>query len=84
MYYIYGNFTKLNKIYKKYFKHQLDFIDVLNEFKQIIIKSFFNVSAGFENMCYLSKENKILYKCINIMNLNATSKQMLNTIKNVF
>ena len=69
----------LIKIY--YFKHQLDFKDVINELKSIIIKSFFNISAGLENMCYLSKENNILYKCINIMNLNATSKQILNTIK---
>ena len=69
----------LIKIY--YFKHQLDFKDVLNEFKQIIIKSFFNISAGFENMMYISKEDNILYKCINIMNLNITSKQILNTIK---
>ena len=69
----------LIKIY--YFKHQLDFKDVLNEFKNIIIKSFFNISAGFENMMYISKEDNILYKCINIMNLNITSKQILNTIK---
>ena len=69
----------LIKIY--YFKHQLDFKDVLNEFKKIIIKSFFNISAGFENMMYISKEDNILYKCINIMNLNITSKQILNTIK---
>ena len=69
----------LIKIY--YFKHQLDFKDVLNEFKNIVIKSFFNISAGFENMMYISKEDNILYKCINIMNLNITSKQILNTIK---
>ena len=69
----------LIKIY--YFKHQLDFKDVINELKIIIIKSFFNISVGLENMMYISKEDNILYKCINIMNLNITSKQILNTIK---
>ena len=72
----------LIKIY--YFKHQLDFKDVMKEFKKITIRCFFNISAGLENMCYLSKENNILYKCINIMSLNATSKQILNAIKNIF
>ena len=69
-------------IYK--YKHQLDFKDVMKEFKKLTIRCFFNISAGLENMCYLSKENNILYKCINIMNLNATSKQILNAIKNIF
>ena len=69
-------------IYK--YKHQLDFKDVMKELKKLTIRCFFNISAGLENMCYLSKENNILYKCINIMNLNATSKQILNAIKNNF
>ena len=69
-------------IYK--YKHQLDFKDVMKELKKLTIRCFFNISAGLENMCYLSKENNILYKCINIMNLNATSKQILNAIKNIF
>ena len=56
----------------------------MKELKKITIRCFFNISAGLENMCYLSKENNILYKCINIMNLNATSKQILNAIKNIF
>ena len=68
-------------IYK--YKHQLDFKDVMKELKKLTIRCFFNISAGLENMCYLSKENNILYKCINIMNLNATSKQILNTIKKI-
>ena len=72
----------LIKIY--YFKHQLDFKDVMKELKKKQFDVFFNISAGLENMCYLSKENNILYKCINIMNLNATSKQILNAIKNIF
>ena len=50
----------LIKIY--YFKHQLYFKDVINEFKKILIKSFFNISVGFENMMYISKEDNILYK----------------------
>ena len=70
----------LIKIY--YFKHQLDFKDVINELKSIIIKSFFNISVGLENMCYL--HDNLLYKCININNLNITSKQILNTIKIIF
>ena len=68
------------KIY--YFKHQLDFKDVINELKSIIIKSFLNISVGLENMCYL--HDNLLYKCININNLNITSKQILNTIKHIF
>ena len=70
------------KIYE--YKHNIEFNDVMNELKKITIRCFFNISAGLENMCYLSKENNILYKCINIMNLNATSKQILNAIKNNF
>ena len=62
-----------------YFKHQLDFKDVINELKNIIIKSFFNISVGLENMIYL--HDNILYKCININNLNITPKHILNTIK---
>ena len=54
----------LIKIY--YFKHQLDFKDVMKELIKITIRCFFNISAGLENMCYLSKENNILYKCINM------------------
>ena len=71
-----------NKIYE--YKHQLEFIEVMKEFKKIVIRCFFNIDVGLVNMCYLSKENNILYKCINIMNLNATSKQILNAIKNIF
>ena len=67
------------KIYE--YKHQLDFKDVMKELKKIVIRCFFNIDVGLVNMCYLSKENNILCKCINIMNLNATPKQILNTIK---
>ena len=71
----------LIKIY--YFKHQLDFKDVMKELRKIVIRCFFNIDVGLADMLYFHHDN-FLCKCININNLGITSKQILNTIKNHF
>ena len=66
------------KIYE--YKHQLDFKDVMKEFKKIKMRCFFNIDMGLADMKYLNHD-KILVKCVNINNFNVTSTQILNYIK---
>ena len=67
-------------IYK--YKHQLEYSDIMDELKQITIRCLFNINLNIANMVYLNHD-KILVKCIDINNLHVTSKQILNTIKNI-
>ena len=69
----------LHIIYK--YKHQLEYSDIMDELKKIIIRCFFNINLKTANMVY-QNHDKTLVKCININNLHVTSKQILNTIKN--
>ena len=62
------------------YKHNIEFNDVMNELKKITIRCFFNIDVGLADMLYFHHD-KFLCKCININNLDITSKQILNTIK---
>ena len=63
-----------------YYKHNLEYIDVLNELLQAKINVFYNISLKASRiMCYIINNKK--YLSTNVNDLNVSSSQLLNTIK---
>ena len=63
-----------------YYKHNLEYIDVLNELLQAKINVFYNISLKASRiMCYIINNKK--YLSTNVDLLNVSSSQLLNTIK---
>ena len=63
-----------------YYKHNLEYIDVLNELLQAKINVFYDISLKQSRiMCYVINNKK--YSSTNVNDLNVSSSQSLNTIK---
>ena len=65
-------------IYK--YKHQLEYKHVIDELKKLRIECFFRIDLNFNNMVYCNHFN-LFVKCIDINNICAPPKRILNTIK---
>ena len=65
----------LYTIYK--YKHQLEYVNVMDELKKMQLNVFLNIDLNLANMLYLNHEI-FLVKCVNVNNLNITSTQILN------
>ena len=63
-----------------YYKHNLEFVEVMNELLQVKINVFYNISLKASRiMCYIINNKK--YLSTNVDDLNVSSSQLLNTIK---
>ena len=71
----------LYTIYK--YKHQLEYKHIIDDLKKLRIESFFRIDLYFNNMVYCNHSNLIV-KCIDINNICAPPKRILNTIKYLF
>ena len=61
-------------------KHNLEYIDVMNELLQAKINVFYDISLKQSRiMCYVINNKK--YSSTNVNDLNVSSSQLLNTIK---
>jgi len=68
----------LYTIYK--YKHQLEYKHIIDELKKLRIECFFRIDLNFNNMVYCNHYN-LFVKCIDINNICAPPKRILNTIK---
>ena len=68
-------------LYKKYlYKHNLEYIDVMNELLQVKINVYYNIGLKQSRiMCYVINNKK--YSSTNVNDLYVTPTQLLNTIK---
>ena len=63
-----------------FYKHNLEYIDVMNELLQAKINVFYDISLKQSRiMCYVISNKK--YSSTNVNDLNVSSSQLLNTVK---
>ena len=64
-----------------FYKHNMEYINVMNELLQAKINVYYNFSLAQCRVMYFIKNN-IKYLSLDVSNVNVTSKQLLNVIKN--
>ena len=69
----------LQEIY--FHKHNMEYVNVMNELLQAKINVYYNFSLAQRRVMYVIKNN-IKYLSLDCSNINVTSKQLLNVIKN--
>ena len=62
------------------YKHNMEYINVMNELLQAKINVYYNFSlAQCRVMCFI--RNNIKYLSLDVSNISVTSKQLINVIK---
>ena len=64
-----------------FYKHNMEYINVMNELLQAKINVYYNFSLAQCRVMYFIKNN-IKYLSLDVSNINVSSKQLLNVIKN--
>ena len=63
------------------YKHNMEFVNVMNELLQAKINVYYNLDLLQCRVMYFVKNN-IKYLTLDVNNINVSSKQILNVIKN--
>ena len=64
-----------------FYKHNMEYVNVMNELLQAKINVYYNLSLLQCRVMYFVKNN-IKYLTLDVNNINVSSKQILNVIKN--
>jgi len=64
-----------------FYKHNMEYVNVMNELLQAKINVYYNLDLLQCRVMYFVKNN-IKYLTLDVNNINVSSKQILNVIKN--